>query len=194
MKKLLLFGLAALALTTSCKKDKNGGAPQSSAVVEKYAALNIKTSGQVVKMAVTSNVLNMVYNEDVTLLLDSDMLAQNWAVHLKEGFTGTQLAAFDYHSMTKYGVNATNWVDDNLNDIIVHSSKDTLVNNKMFVKKRVTRSFIYQKFYGSSAEATVVLNQLLKQTDIITFTAYYAPGDPETAPTVNTAKLTYARM
>lgn len=194
MKKLALFGFLALALV-SCKKEKNGGSQSSLPVTEaSYAPLNLKTSGQVVKMAVTGNLLNMVYNEDVTLILDSNKLAQDWAVHLKEDFTGTKLGGFDYHSLTKYGVNATNWVDDNLNNVVIHSSKDTLINNKMFVKKRVTRSFIYQKAYGSSADATVVMNQLMKQTDIMTFSAYYAPVDPEVATTVNTAKLTYVRM
>ncbi len=194
MKKLLLSGFVALALV-SCKKDKNQDMQSSASVsTGTYASLNIKTSGQVVKMAITSNVLNMVYNEDVTLVLDSANLAQDWAVHLKEDFTGTQLANYDYNSMTKYGVNATNWVDDNLKNIVLHSSKDTLINNKIYVKKRVTRSFIYQKSFNSSADATVALNQLLKQTDIIAFSSYYAPVDPEVAATVNTAKLTYVKM
>lgn len=191
MKKLLLFGFAALALV-SCKKDKQAGS--SAAMSAAYAPLNIKTNGQVVKMAVTSNVLNMVYNEDVTLILDSASLEKNWSVHLKEDFAGTALAQYDYHSLTKYGVNATNWVDDNLNNIVLHSSKDTVIAGKMFVKKRITREFIYQKFYNSSADATVILNQLLKQTDIMTFNAYYAPVNPDVATTVNTAKLTYVKM
>ncbi|MVN20379.1 hypothetical protein [Mucilaginibacter arboris] len=193
MKKVLLFALSAPAFV-SCKKDKGTTPPTSLPVTGTYAALNIKTTGQVVKMSVTANMLNLIYNEDVTLLLDSDKLGQSWAVHLKEDFSGTQLSNFDYHSMTKYGVNATNWVDDNLNNIVIHSSKDTLINNKIFVKKRITRSFIYQKLYKSSADATMVLNQMLKQTDILTFSSYYAPTDPETAAAVNTAKLTYVKM
>jgi len=193
MKKVLLLALSALALV-SCQKEKNGKPQTSLSVSETTAALNIKTTGQVVKMAVTTNILNMVYNEDVTLILDSAKLADNWAVHLKEDFSGTQLAHFDYLSLTKYGVNATNWVDDNLNNVVIHSSKDTLINNKIFVKKRITRSFIYQKAYSSSDDATTVLNQLLKQTEIIGFSAYYAPADSETSATVNTAKLSYQKM
>ncbi len=193
MKKVILFALSALALA-SCKKSGSESPSPSQAATQSYAALNIRAAGQVVKMSVASNVLNMVYNEDVTLVLDSSALAQKWAVHLVEGFGGTQLAAYDYHSLTKYGVNATNWVDDNLNNVVLHSSKDTLINNKLFVKKRITRSFLYQKTYNSSADAEKVLGQLLKQVDIITFTSYYAPADPEVAPTVNTAKLTYVRM
>jgi hypothetical protein len=193
MKKVLLIALTALTFA-SCQKEK-GRKPQSSLDFnENYAALNIKTSAQVVKMAVTANVLNLVYNEDVTLILDSAKLNDNWAVHLKEDFSGTQLCHFDYHSLTKYGVNATNWVDDNLNNVVIHSSKDTLINNKMFVKKRITRSFVYQKAYNSAEDATTVLNQLLKQTEIIGFSAYYAPSESESAATVNTAKLTYAKM
>lgn len=193
MKKVLLFALAALVLV-SCSKEKDGEPQSSLSVSEKYPPLTIKVAGQVVKMAVTSNILNMVYNEDVTLILDSEKVAQSWAVHLKEDFGGTQLANYDFHSLATNGVNATNWVDDNLNNIILHSSKDTIINKRIFVKKRITRSFIYQRFYNSSADATKVLNMLLKQNDVITFTSYFAPESPEVAPISNTAKLTYARM
>lgn len=194
MKKLLLFSLAVLALT-SCKKTNNGGPGSSLPVAtEGYAALNIKTGPQIVKLSVTGNQLNMVYNEDVTLLLDSNVLAKSWAVHLKEDLGTTQLANYDYHSITKWGVNATNWVDDNLNNVVIQSSKDTLINNHIFVKKHVTRTFIYQKAYNNATAAIDVMNGLLKQTDILTFSAYYAPENPDVATTTNTAKLTYVKM
>ncbi len=196
MKKLLLFAFAAVALV-SCQKSGNEGNPSSSAVsTENYAALNIKTSNQIVKVSVTSNVLNLVYNEDVTLIADSAKIAQNWNVHLKEDFTGTQLADYHYNSMTKFGVIATDWVDDNLNNVVLRSSKDTVVNNKLFVKKRVTRSFSYKETFNTAADATKVLNQLLKQTDIIAFSSYFASPelDATNSNTSNTAKLTYVKM
>ena len=193
MKKITLFVLSALALA-SCKKSGNEGYPSSAISVQSYTALNIKTTGQVVKVAVTDNILNLIYNEDVTLILDSANLAQNWTVHLKEDFIGTQLANYHYRSLTKHGVNISDWVDDNLNNIVLHSSKDTLINNRLFVKKRIRRSFVYQKFYDSAADANQVLNQLLKQTDIITFSSYYTPTSPGISYAVNTAKLTYVKM
>lgn len=196
MKKLLLFAFAAIALV-SCQKSGNEGNPSSSAVsTENYAALNIKTSNQIVKVSVASNVLNLVYNEDVTLIADSAKIAQNWNVHLKEDFTGTQLADYHYQSLTKFGVIATDWVDDNLNNVVLHSSKDTVVNNKLFVKKRVTRSFSYKETFNTAADATKVLNQLLKQTDIIAFSSYFASPelDATNSNTSNTAKLTYVKM
>lgn len=196
MKKLLLFAFAAIALV-SCQKSGSEGNPSSSAVsTENYAALNIKTSNQIVKVSVTSNVLNLVYNEDVTLIADSAKIAQNWNVHLKEDFTGTQLADYHYNSMTKFGVDATDWVDDNLNNVIIRSSKDTLINNKLFVKKRIIRVFVYQQTYTSATEATKVQNQLLKTTDILAFTSYFASPelDATNSNTSNTAKLSYVKM
>lgn len=196
MKKILLFAFAALALV-SCQKSGNEGNPSSSAVsTENYAALNIKTSGQTVKVNVVANVLNLVYSEDVTLIADSAKIAQNWDLHLKEDFTGTQLADYHYQSLTKFGVNATDWVDDNLNNVVLRSSKDTLVNNKLFVKKRITRSFTYKETFNTATDATKVLNQLLKQTDIIAFTSYFASLelDSTNSNTSNTAKLTYVKM
>ena len=195
MKKLLLFAFAAVTLA-SCQKSGTEGNPTSTTVsTENYAALNIKTSAQVVKAGVTDNVLNMTYNEDVTVIADSSMIKSNWTIYLKEDFTGTQLAGYHYNSITKFGVNATDWVDDNLNNVILRSSKDTLINNKLFVIKRITRSFAYAQTYASATAATKVLSQLLKTTDIMAFTSYFASmaTDATQSNTSNTAKLTYVK-
>ncbi|MGI4022408.1 MAG: hypothetical protein ACRYFA_12955 [Janthinobacterium lividum] len=192
MKKLILFALTAFTLV-SCKKADIGSSSFSDKATA-YAPLNIKTTGQVVKMAVAGSVLNMVFNEDVTLILDSSKLAQNFDVHLKEDLSTTQLNYYHYHSVTKSGVKTTDWVDDNLDNIVLHSSKDTVINKQIFVIKRIIRSLIYQQNYSSAAEATKALNNLLKQTDILTFTSYYTPQESGVAVTANTAKLTYVQM
>lgn len=195
MKKLLLFAFAAVTLV-SCQKSGIEGDPVSSTVsTENYSALNIKTSTQVVKVSVANNVLNMTYNEDVTLVADSGKIIPNWALHFKEDFAGTQLADYHYNSMTKFGVIATDWVDDNLNNVAIHSSTDTVINNKIFVKKRITRSFMYKETFNSAAEANKVFGQLLKQTDIIAFTSYFGSLNTSAtqANTSNTAKLTYVK-
>jgi hypothetical protein len=195
LKKILLFCLVAFALV-SCKKSDNEIAPNTLPVANSYMALNIKTNPQLVKLTVSAKTLNIVYNEDLMLLLDADKLAKNYTVHLKEDFTGTTLANFTYQSLAVSGVNATNWVDDNLSNIAIKSSKDTLIAGKLFVKKRITRSFTYQKVYDSSDDANVALNQVLKQTDIISFSAYYKSTDASTqiAATSNTAKLSYTKI
>ncbi len=191
MRKLLLFAFAALALI-SCKKANSTG-PDSLPVATEYDALNIKTGAQIVKMKVDGNQLTMLYNEDVTLILDAGVLAKFREVHLKEDLGATKLNDYDYHSITKGGINATNWVDDNLNNVVIQSSKDTLVNNRIYVKKRIVRTFTYQKAFDTATTATSVMNGLLKQTDILTFSAYYAPENPDVT-TTNTAKLTYVNM
>lgn len=192
MKKIILFALAAITFV-SCKKADSGSSPFSDSATE-YASLNIKTTAQVVKMAVTGSVLNMVYNEDVTLILDSAKLAQNFNVHLKEDLSTTNLYYYHYQSITKSGIKATDWVDDNLNNIVLHSRKDTLINKRIFVIKRIKRALVYQQDYNSEAEANKALNNLLKQTDILTFTSYYTPKESDVDITANTAKLTYVRM
>lgn len=193
MKTLLLLSFLALALV-SCQKSNNEG-PQSMAVTaDSYKNLSIVSGGQVVKVNVNGNQLNMVYNEDVTLILDSTTLAKSWGVHFKEDLASTKLSSYDYHSVTKWGINATNWVDDDLNNVVIKSSKDTLINNHLYVKKRVTRTFNYQKTYDDAATATTAMNDLLKQTDILAFSAYYAPENPDLSTITNTAKLTYKKM
>ncbi len=196
MKKLLLFAFAGIVLI-SCQKSGSEGNPSSSALnTENYAALNIKTSNQIVKISVTSNILNLIYNEDVTLIADSAKITKNWNVHLKEDFTGTQLADYHYQSLTKFGVMATDWVDDNLNNVVLQSSKDTVVNNKLFVKKRIVRTFSYKETFNTAADANKMLNQLLKQTDIIAFSSYFASPelDATNSNTSNTARLIYVKM
>ncbi len=193
MKKLLLFAFAAVTLA-SCQKSESD--PTSSTVsTENYSALNIKTSTQVVNVNTAANVLSLTYNEDVTLIADSSKMNTNWALYLKEDFTGTQLADYHYNSVTKFGVNATDWVDDNLNNVTIRSSKDTLINNKLFVKKRITRTFNYKQSFVTAAEAQKMQAQLLKTTDIIAFTSYFAAvRTADTHSNVsNTAKLTYQK-
>jgi hypothetical protein len=195
LKQILLFCLVAFTLV-SCKKSDNEITPNTLPVASSYTALNIKTNPQLVKLTVSAKTLNIVYNEDLTLLLDSDKLANNYAVHLKEDFTGTTLANFTDHSLTTSGVNATNGADDKLSNMSVKSSKDTLIAGKLFVKKRITRAFTYQKVYNSADDVNVALSQLLKQTDIISFSAYYATAETSTAvaTTSNTAKLDYVKL
>jgi len=180
----------------SCKKSDNEITPNTLPVSGSYTALNIKTNPQLVKLTISAKTLNIVYNEDLTLLLDADKLAKNYSVHLKEDFTGTTLANFTNQSLATSGVNASNWVDDHLNNMAVKSSKDTLIAGKLFVKKRITRAFTYQKEYNSSEDANIALNQLLKQTDIISFSAYYSTAETSTAvaTTSNTAKLDYVKL
>lgn len=192
MKKFILFAFAAITFV-SCKKTDSGSSPFTDTATE-YASLNIKTTAQVVKMNVVANVLNMVYDEDVTLILDAAKLAQNYNVYLKEDLSTTQLYYYHYQSVTKSGIKATDWVDDNLDNIVLHSSKDTLINKRIFVIKRIKRSLIYQQNYSSATEANKALNNLLKQTDVLTFTSYYTPRESDAAITANTAKLTYVRM
>ena len=192
MKKAILLCLGALALL-SCKKAEIEGPLTTPPVNQVYTSLNIKTSPQLVKLFVTGDTLKIVYNEDLTLIVDSDKLAQKDAVHFKEDFTGTTLANFTNPSLSTNGANASGSADDNLNNI-VHSSKDTLIAGKRFVQKKITRSLTYQKVYTSADDAHVAQNQLLKQVDIITFSAYFSPTDTQTAATFNTAKLTYVKM
>ena len=192
MKKFILFAFAAITFV-SCEKADSGSSPFTDTATE-YASLNIKTTAQVVKMNVVANVLNMVYDEDVTLILDAAKLAQNYNVYLKEDLSTTQLYYYHYQSVTKSGIKATDWVDDNLDNIVLHSSKDTLINKRIFVIKRIKRSFVYQQNYSSATEANKALNNLLKQTDVLTFTSYYTPRESDAAVTANTAKLTYVRM
>lgn len=193
MKTLLLLAFAAVSLV-SCQKSTSSPTLSDAVSVNNYKNLNIITTGQVVKVSVSGNQLNMAYDEDVTLLLDSNNLAKSWGVRFREDMTGTQLASYEYHSLTKWGINASNWVDDDLNNVVIKSSKDTLINNRLFVKKRITRTFNYQKTYDNTAAATAVMNNLLKQTDIMVFSAYYAPENPDLSTITNTAKLTYKKL
>jgi len=137
-----------------------------------------KVNGQVVKTSVSDSTLTLVYTENVNLILNSADYYSSWAIHLKDDFSKSALANFDYTTINSSGMKTLNWVDDNLNNIVTKSAADTTINNIKMVRLNVSRKFTFFKTYSNSTAAISAQNTLVsRQNDVVTYTAnYYMPS------------------
>jgi hypothetical protein len=128
---------------------------------------------QKVKTSVSGKTLTLAFDENVNLFLLADGYHKTSAIHLKEDFKTTSLAAFDFTTINIDGQPTFNYVDDNLNNVKFKSITDTTINNVKVVKVNVHRLLTFSKVYGSNQLATDQQNLILeKTTDLITFSSY----------------------
>lgn len=149
------------------------------------ALFNIYT--QKVKTSVSGKTLILTYNEDATLYMLADAYQNTYAVHLKEDFKKTSLAAFDFTTINGDGQTTFNSVDDNLNNVKFKTIKDTLVDGVKVKKINVFKPFTFKKVYDSSQLAIDQQNLLLgKMDEMITFSSYTYYNN-KTYPTTSVA-------
>jgi hypothetical protein len=133
----------------------------------------LNVNQQVVKTSVSGVNLTLTYNENVDLYITKAGYSQTSAVHLLESFNHSLLAGFDFTTINEYGQSNLNWVDDNLNNVILKTVKDTNINRVPVVKITVKRPFTFFKIYTSNQDAIKEQNYLLTDiSDIITFSSY----------------------
>ena len=80
------------------------------------ATFNLKP--QIVKTNISGTKLVLIYHENVDLLFSKEGYQKTSAVHLKEDFSKSELAGFDYTTVAENGNTTFDWVDDNLNNVI----------------------------------------------------------------------------
>ncbi|HEY8929150.1 MAG TPA: hypothetical protein VIM55_08165 [Mucilaginibacter sp.] len=149
------------------------------------ALFNIYT--QKVKTSVSGKTLILTYNEDATLYMLADAYQNTYAVHLKEDFKKTSLAAFDFTTINGDGQTTFNSVDDNLNNVKFKTIKDTLIDGVNVKKINVFKPFTFKKVYDSSQLAIDQQNLLLgKMDELITFSSYTYYNN-KTYPTTSVA-------
>jgi len=132
---------------------------------------------KVIAQAVATNVsgtnLVLKFNENVDLVFTAEAYQKTSAVHLIEDFKKSMLTGFDYTTVAEGGNTTLNWVDDNLNNVILKTVKDTIVNKVSMVKINVHRQFTFFKVYSSNQAA---LNEqslfINKKDDTISFSSY----------------------
>lgn len=196
--KTLYIAAFVMILFNSCKKanldpitsdqEIEGGA------TEKATSFNI-TFELPVQAAVTQvdqNKLTIVYTEKVALLVDTKEYNTSWGLHLTENFAQSALAHYDFTTITQHGHKTFNWVDDNLNNVIVKSKSDTVVNSKTLKKVVIERQFTFVKEYDNRLAATNAQKALLlRKDDVIGFTSFYYSTNKELVPIVGSAKVQY---
>ncbi|MDO3644869.1 hypothetical protein [Mucilaginibacter sp. L3T2-6] len=128
---------------------------------------------QNVKTSVNGKVLKLVFDEKVNIFLMADAYNQTYAVHLKEDFKKSVLAAFDFTTEGENGQTAFNYVDDNLNNIRFKTLSDTLIQGVKVKKIAVHRQLTFSRTYDSPQLAADQQNLILaRYDDFITFSSY----------------------
>ncbi|WP_295799368.1 hypothetical protein [Mucilaginibacter sp.] len=128
---------------------------------------------QKVKTNVSGKTLVMAFDENVNIFLLAEGYQKTSAIHLKEDWKKTALAAFDFTTVNQDGQTTFNSIDDNLNNVKFKTISDTTINGVPVKKVNVHRKLTFSKVYGSAQLATDQQNLLLAKTDeLITFSSY----------------------
>lgn len=189
MRHLIPAALFALAMV-SCQKQNNEATIDPT---KKYTR-TLNLADQIVKTSVDNNVLHMDYYENANLLVDANTYHLTWALHLKEYFNKSQLAAYHFTSLSEDNTYAYDWVADNLNNVSRKTVKDTSIDGKAFVKVTVNRVLNFANTFGSNQEAINMQNKLLQsQTDSVTFSSFYYYKGITSLSDSSSAKLTYVK-
>jgi hypothetical protein len=185
MKNLILPAILSAMIFASCSKktDVTIANPVVTATTAKDTS-TISTDNlihtivfnmglQVVKTSVTNQTLTLQFNENVNMYITADGLGQSYSIHLFENFQQSQLAGLDFTTVNQSGVPTLDWVDDNLNNVILKTVSDTLVNNVPIKKINVSRPFTFTKTFDSNQSAINQQNTLLNQyNDKVSYKAY----------------------
>jgi len=149
---------------------------------------------QQVKTSISGKTLTLKFNENVNLFLTSDGYNQTSAVHLFEDFTKSSLINFDYTTVAQAGNVTFNWVDDNLNNVILKTVKDTVISGKNIVRINVHRTFTFTKVYDSAQMAATEQDYLLNsRQDYINFSSFCYYRQKNYPYSAFTANLVYVK-
>lgn len=153
-----------------------------------------KVNPQIVNTSVSGSSLFLKFNENVDLLINDEGYQKTSAVHLIEDFGKSSLSGIDFTTVAEGGNTTLNWVDDNLNNVILKTITDTLVKSVKMVKINIKRPFTFFKSYSSNQEA---LNQQVvfvnKKNDTITFKSYTYYNQKNYLPTSSSTRVVYVK-
>jgi len=149
---------------------------------------------QIVKTSVSGSKLNLVFNENVDILFAAEAYQKISAIHLTEDFKTTLLNGFDFSTVAEGGNTTLNWVDDNLNNVILKKVTDTVIRNVNMVKINVNRPFTFFKSYSSNKDAVNAQAAFISKTDdTVVFTSYSYYNQKNYLPQSEAALLLYTK-
>ena len=199
MKKYITCILIATALF-SCKKlttslptpSKGNNTEDSGSGSSTTVKLDIAT--QIVNTKVTDNVLYLNYVETVNLILNPDDYKKSSAVRFKEDFSKSSLANFSFTTINKENQLATNYLEDNLNNVVIKSASTVTIDGKKFTKLVLERELVFSKAYKQADLAIEAQNEILKKTgEVIGFSSYYYIDGKNSDTTTTTANILYKK-
>lgn len=206
--KMKKYFTCILIVTTlfSCKKtdivsevingnnSTNTGTNTDTSTGTTTAAVKLDIADQAVITKVSNDTLYLNYTETANLILKADDYQKSSAVHFKEDFSKSGLAKFDFTTVNKDNQVATNYLDDNLNNVAIKSASTLTIDGKQFTKLVLERVIIFSKAYKQHDLAVESQNQILSQTkDVISFGLYYYTNGKNSDTTSTTAAVVYKK-
>jgi hypothetical protein len=153
-----------------------------------------KINPQVVKTSVSGTNLILKFNENIDLLFTAEGYQKTSSVHLIENFKNTMLTGFDFTTLAEGGNTTLNWVDDNLNNVILKTVSDTLVNKVKMVKINVHRPFTFFRVYSTNQAALGQQAMFVqRKTDTVSFKSYSYYNQKNYLTTQSSARLVYTK-
>jgi hypothetical protein len=154
--------------------------------------VSFKVNSQIVTTSTSGTSLTLKFNESIDLLIPYAGYQLTSAVHLTEDFKNTLFAGFNFTTVAEDGTVTLDWVDDNLNNVILKTVTDTVINNQKLVKVNVHRTFTFVKVYDSNFLASNEQALLFKKADdVIAFSSYVYYNQKNYLPTSVSAKVIY---
>ncbi|MDR3695437.1 hypothetical protein [Mucilaginibacter sp.] len=149
---------------------------------------------QTVKTSVSGSKLTLVFNENVAILFTPEAYQRISSIHLQEDFKTTLLNGVDFTTVAGGGNTTLDWVDDNLNNVILKKVTDTVINSAKMVKINVNRPFTFFKAYASNKDAINAQAVFLSKTDdTVVFTSYSYYNQKNYQPQSEAAVLVYTK-
>ncbi|MFC0517017.1 hypothetical protein ACFFGT_22600 [Mucilaginibacter angelicae] len=205
MKKHFTCILIATTLF-SCKKTdiipevikgangSNTGTNTDTSTGTSTASIKLDIADQVVNTKVSNDTLYLNYTETANLILNADDYQKSSAVHFKEDFSKSALSKFNFTTVNKDHQVATNYLDDNLNNVAIKSASTLTIDGKQFTKLVLERVIIFSKAYKQHDLAVESQNQILGQTgEVISFASYYYTNGKNSDPITATATIVYRK-
>ncbi|SDI21460.1 hypothetical protein ACRQ5D_13255 [Mucilaginibacter sp. P25] len=158
------------------------------------ASIKLDIADQVVNTKVSNDTLYLNYTETANLVLNPDDYQKSSAVHFKEDFSKSNLANFNFTAVNKDNQTATNYLDDNLNNVAIKSASTLTIDGKQYTKLVLERAIVFSKAYKQHDLAVEAQNDILKQTkDVISFATYYYTNGKNSDTISTTATVVYRK-
>ena len=187
-----LFSCKKLTTSLPIPSKGNNNTEDSGPGTSTTVKLDIAT--QVVNTKVTDNVLYLNYVETVNLILNPDDYEKSSAVHFKQDFSKSSLANFSFTTINKENQLATNYLEDNLNNVVIKSASTVTIDGKKYTKLVLERELVFSKTYKQADLAIEAQNEILKKTgDVISFSSYYYINGKNSDTTTATANILYKK-
>lgn len=200
MKKYITFILLAATLfsckklTTSLPIPSKGNNTTDNSGPGTSTTVKMDIATQIVNTKVTNDVLYLNYVETVSFMLNPDEYEKSSAIHFKEDFSKSSLANFSFTTINKENQLATNYLEDNLNNVVIKSAATVTVNGKKFTKLVLERELIFSKAYKQADLAVEAQNDILTKTgEVISFSSYYYTNGKNSDATTATAGILYKK-